>query len=132
MVTYQRFTFTFTANKRCLSFRYIFPTNAITENFPSSVSIFYEGDGLAKTNALMLTKKNATEAWVDQEVTIPSVNNLKVCFLTLPFHLSIYLKLPHVLTKISIFHRIIFVLDCFVCLWNNKHIYCLQRIKKLT
>lgn len=69
---------TFEANKRCLSFRYIFPTNNITDNFPSSVSIFYEGDGLAKTNALMLTKENATEAWVDQEVTIPSVNNLKL------------------------------------------------------
>ncbi|XP_065928917.1 uncharacterized protein [Magallana gigas] len=69
---------TFEANKRCLSFRYIFPTNAITGNFPSSVSIFYEGDGLAKTNALMLTKENATEAWVDKEVTIPSVNNLKL------------------------------------------------------
>uniref|UniRef100_K1PBI1 Metalloendopeptidase n=1 Tax=Magallana gigas TaxID=29159 RepID=K1PBI1_MAGGI len=38
----------------------------------------YEGDGLAKTNALMLTKENATKAWVDQEVTIPSVNNLKL------------------------------------------------------
>lgn len=63
---------------RCLSFKYIFPTNNLQDSYPSSVTVYYEGNGVSKTNAFTLTKDHATASWVKKDISIPSISNLKV------------------------------------------------------
>lgn len=67
-----------TANDRCLSFKYIFPTNDLTASWPSAVYVYTEGDGLNRIKVAELTTESATDVWQTKEVQINSVNNLKV------------------------------------------------------
>lgn len=71
----------------------------------------------------MLTKENATEAWVDQEVTIPSVNNLKVCYVTTRIRtiLSIYLDTYIITLKFNYLSKPFFLHCCEVV---NKDVVC--------
>lgn len=68
----------FEPNDRCLSFKYIFPTNDLTASWPSSVHVYTQGDGLAQVQVAELTTQSATDVWQTKEVQISSVNNLKL------------------------------------------------------
>lgn len=75
---YMTLKISLTANDRCLSFKYIFPTNDPTTSLPSRVYVYMEGDGLSKIKLAELTTESATDVWQTKEVQINSVNNLKV------------------------------------------------------